>query len=74
MEQLITKHRIDVLLYNVQTVTPVTTQVRTMAVKDGIPVVGVSETMPTSARTYEQWQLTQLNALYHALQAATSKP
>jgi zinc/manganese transport system substrate-binding protein len=74
MEQLITKHRIDVLLYNVQTVTPVTTQVRTMAVKDGIPVVGVSETMPTSARTYQQWQLTQLNALYRALQAATSKP
>ena len=27
MEQLLTKHRIDVLLYNVQTVTPVTTKV-----------------------------------------------
>lgn len=73
MEQLITKHRIDVLLYNVQTVTPVTTQIRALAEKSGIAVVGVSETMPTSARTYQQWQLAQLTALSHALQGATSK-
>jgi zinc/manganese transport system substrate-binding protein len=72
MEQLITKHRIDVLLYNVQTVTPVTTQVRALALKSGVAVVGVSETMPTSARTYQQWQLAQLTALFHALQNATS--
>jgi zinc/manganese transport system substrate-binding protein len=72
MDQLITKHRIDVLLYNVQTVTPVTTQVRTLAQKGGVAVVGVSETMPTSARTYQQWQLAQLTALFHALQGATS--
>jgi zinc/manganese transport system substrate-binding protein len=72
MEQLITRHRIDVLLYNVQTVTPVTTQVRALAKKNGVAVVGVSETMPTSARSYQQWQLTQLTALFHALQRATS--
>ncbi len=73
MEQLITQHRIDVLLYNVQTVTPVTTQVRTLAQKSGVAVVGVSETMPASARTYQQWQLAQLTSLFHALQGATSK-
>jgi zinc/manganese transport system substrate-binding protein len=72
MEQLITQHRIDVLLYNVQTVTPVTTQVRALAKKNGVAVVGVSETMRTSARTYQQWQLTQLTALFRALQRATS--
>ena len=33
MEQLFTKRRVDVLLYNVQTVTPVTTQVRALARK-----------------------------------------
>jgi zinc/manganese transport system substrate-binding protein len=74
MEQLITKHRIDVLLYNVQTVTPVTTQVRALAQKSGIAIVGVSETMPTSDHTYQQWQLSQLTALLHALEVATSKP
>jgi len=74
MEQLLTKRRIDVLLYNVQTVTSVTTQVRALAQKSGIAIVGVSETMPTSDRTYQQWQLSQLTALLHALEVATSKP
>jgi zinc/manganese transport system substrate-binding protein len=70
MQQLITKHRIDVLLYNVQTVTAVTAQIRDLARQHHIPVVGVSETMPSSAHTYQQWQLSQLTALYRALKAA----
>jgi zinc/manganese transport system substrate-binding protein len=74
MQQLLTKHRIEVLLYNVQTVTPVTTQIRALAKKSGIAVVGVSETLPASARTYQAWQLSQLTALLHALQGAASKP
>jgi zinc/manganese transport system substrate-binding protein len=74
MEQLFTKHRVDVLLYNVQTVTPVTTQVRALAKKNGIAVVGVSETMPTTDHTYQQWQLSQLSALLRALQRAATKP
>ena len=74
LQQLLTKHRIDVLLYNVQTVTPVTTQIRALAKKSGIAVVGVSETLPASARTYQEWQLSQLTALLHALRGATSKP
>jgi zinc/manganese transport system substrate-binding protein len=74
MEQLITGHRIDVLLYNVQTVTPVTTQIRALAKKNGIAIVGVSETMPTSDHTYQQWQLAQLVALFDALQHAKATP
>jgi zinc/manganese transport system substrate-binding protein len=72
MEQLLTKHQIDVLLYNVQTVTPVTTQIRALAQKNGIAVVGVSETMPAADHTYQQWQLSQLTALFDALQHATA--
>jgi zinc/manganese transport system substrate-binding protein len=71
MEQLLTKHRIDVLLYNVQTVTPVTTQIRALAQKSGIAVVGVSETMPAADHTYQQWQLSQFTALFNALRSAT---
>jgi zinc/manganese transport system substrate-binding protein len=73
MQRLLTDHRIDVLLYNVQTVTPVTTQIRTLAEKNGIPVVGVSETMPASAHNYQQWQLAQFTALFNALKHATAK-
>ncbi len=70
MRQLISKHDIDVLLYNVQTVTSVTTQVRALAVQQHIPVVGVSETMPATARTYQRWQRSQLTALLRALQSS----
>jgi zinc/manganese transport system substrate-binding protein len=72
MQQLFTHHRVDVLLYNVQTVTPVTTQIRALAQKNGIAVVGVSETLPASAQTYQQWQLSQLTALLHALEGSKS--
>ena len=72
MQQLITKHDINVLLYNVQTVTPVTTQMRTLAKQHGIPVVGVSETLPTGVATYQQWQQSQLTHLLHALQTSRS--
>jgi zinc/manganese transport system substrate-binding protein len=72
MRQLLTNHDINVLLYNVQTVTPVTTQMRSVAKQHGIPVVGVSETMPAGASTYQQWQQSQLNQLLHALQQSRS--
>jgi zinc/manganese transport system substrate-binding protein len=72
MQQLITKHDINVLLYNVQTVTPVTAQIRTLAAQHGIPVVGVSETMPADAATYQQWQQSQLTHLLRALRSSRS--
>jgi zinc/manganese transport system substrate-binding protein len=70
MRQLVTNHDIKVLLYNVQTVTPVTTQMRSLAKQHDIPVVGVSETMPSRVRTYQQWHQSQLNDLLHALQVS----
>jgi zinc/manganese transport system substrate-binding protein len=70
MQKLLTDHDINVLLYNVQTVTPVTSQIRTLARSHGIPVVGVSETMPAGAATYQQWQQSQLTKLLHALESS----
>jgi zinc/manganese transport system substrate-binding protein len=72
MRQLLTSHDINVLLYNVQTVTPVTTQIRTLAKQHGIAIVGVSETMPANAATYQQWQESQMTNLLHALQSSRS--
>jgi zinc/manganese transport system substrate-binding protein len=72
MRELLTKHDINVLLYNVQTVTPVTTQIRALAKRHGIPVVGVSETMPANAAAYQQWQESQMMGLLHALHESRS--
>ncbi len=70
MQRLLDNHDINVLLYNVQTVTPVTAQIRALARQHGIPIVGVSETMPAGAATYQQWQQSQLTKLLRALESS----
>lgn len=66
MRALITDDKIDALLYNEQATSPVTSQLQSLAHSAGIPVVPVTETMPTGA-TFESWQLGQVNALIAAL-------
>lgn len=66
MLALVAKHRIRVLLYNEQTVSPVTQDVTRAAVATGIPVVPVTETLP-SRRTFQRWQLGQAKQLARAL-------
>jgi zinc/manganese transport system substrate-binding protein len=68
----ITNRQIKVLVYNTQTVTNVTDQLQTMAQQNNIPMVGVSETMPDGAQTFQEWQATQLRLLLLALQKATT--
>ena len=67
-DELIRSHTIRALLYNDQAVSPVTARMRDEAEKAGIPVVGVSETLPAHL-TFQQWQLAQARALYRALSA-----
>ena len=59
-------HKIKVLIYDVQTVTPITTHLQDEAKAAGIPVVGVSETMPVN-ETYQSWMLKQLQSLHESL-------
>jgi zinc/manganese transport system substrate-binding protein len=66
MNALIVGHRVDVLLYNSQAVSPITARVRAAAQQAGIPVVGVSETLPPHL-TFQQWQLAQVRSLQRAL-------
>jgi zinc/manganese transport system substrate-binding protein len=66
MTALLTGHRVRVLLYNDQTVSPITTRIRTAAQTAGIPVVGVSETLRPGL-TFQGWQLDQARALERAL-------
>ncbi len=67
MDQLITDHRVKVLLYNAQTVSAVTEHVRALAEQAKVPVVAVTETLPPSYRTYQAWQLAQAKAILRAL-------
>ena len=63
----IAKKAIKVLVFNVQTATAVTTNLRIEAVKQSIPVVGVSETLQPVTASFQEWQDSQLVALENAL-------
>lgn len=63
----ITANQIKVLVYNVQTTTAVTTNVKALAAANRIPGVGVSETLLPENLTFQDWQLNQLKNLEAAL-------
>jgi len=58
-----------VLVYNVQTVTPLTTTIKEQAAQQNIPVIGVSETIQPPIDTFEEWMDGQLDSLINALNA-----
>lgn len=64
---LLTGKKVKVLLYNSQVTSPLTQELRALATRNGIPVVGVAETIPPSDATYQQWMLAQLDDLERAL-------
>ena len=62
-------NRIKVLVYNVQTTTAVTTNIKSLAAAHHIPTVGVSETLLPQGLRFQDWQLKQLTDLAAALQS-----
>ncbi len=62
----INNHQIKVLIYNEQTITPITTNLENLAKAKNIPIVPVTETMPPN-KTYQTWMMDQLNTLQTAL-------
>ena len=58
--------RVRALLYNEQAVSPITAQIRTAAMRAGIPVVPVTETLPRGL-SYQAWMLRQLRDLARAV-------
>jgi zinc/manganese transport system substrate-binding protein len=61
--------QIKVLVYNVQTATEVTTNLKHLAAARDIPVVGVSETVQPGTASYQDWMLSELITLENALNA-----
>jgi zinc/manganese transport system substrate-binding protein len=60
-------HLMKVLIYNTQTSTPITENLKQLAAKNSIPVVGISETVEPASASFQDWQTKQLNALQAAL-------
>lgn len=62
---------VKVLFYNSQVVDPLTERLLAAAQESGLPVVGITETMPEGA-SYVGWMLDQLDATEKALSAPSS--
>ena len=62
-----TQHKVKVFGYNQQVVDALTTSIRQTALKAGVPVVGVYETMPTPGYDYQSWMLAEVNAIQKAV-------
>jgi zinc/manganese transport system substrate-binding protein len=63
----LTHHQVKVLVYNTQTSTPITDNLKQLAAQNKIPVVGISETIEPATASFQDWQSKQLDALQAAL-------
>jgi zinc/manganese transport system substrate-binding protein len=71
---LLTAHTAKIFVYNQQVTDPLTESFLALARRNGIPVVGVYETMPAPGYTYQRWMLAELNSLRAALSDGVSTP
>ena len=62
----LTGRRVKLLVYNTQTTSKITEQMRQLAREQSVPVVGVSETLP-KGKTFQEWMLGTLEAIETAL-------
>ncbi len=67
-QQQLTQSQPRVLVYNEQTVTPLTESIKKQAAEQRIPVVGITETMQPPNSTFEDWMDSQITRLGQALQ------
>ncbi|HTX30629.1 MAG TPA: zinc ABC transporter substrate-binding protein [Solirubrobacteraceae bacterium] len=70
--QLLAEHRVKVFVYNQQVTDTLTNTFLTAARQDGIPVVGVYETMPVPGYDYQSWMLAEVKALERAVTTGAS--
>jgi zinc/manganese transport system substrate-binding protein len=62
---------VRVLVYNEQTVTPLTQSIKALAAQNQIPVIGVTETIQPPGTAFQVWMGAELISLYTALDAQT---
>jgi zinc/manganese transport system substrate-binding protein len=71
-KSLFTQHKVKAFLYNQQVTSSLTQSFVSLAHQNGIPVVGVYETMPTPGYNYQSWMLTEVQDLQKAVVNKTS--
>lgn len=62
-EQQLSSGQVKLLVYNEQTITPLTNSIRQLASSKNIPLIGVSETIEPKNATYQDWMSGILNQL-----------
>ena len=67
MDAALAGKTIKVLLYNGQVTSPATDAVKQLAQSAGVPIVGVTETLPPTDKNFQAWQLRQINEITTAL-------
>jgi hypothetical protein len=67
MDAAMTGRTVRLLLSNAQVTSPTTQKVRDLATSNGIPVVGVAETIPAGQPTFQAWQIAQAKQILTAL-------
>jgi zinc/manganese transport system substrate-binding protein len=68
-QQLIQDGNFSVLVYNAQTVSPLTQNIKAMAAAKGIPIVAVTETIQPPDVSFQDWMNAELITLQNALNA-----
>ena len=69
---LFTQHKVKVFLYNQQVTDSLTESFIALAQANGIPVVGVYETMPVPGYDYQSWMLAEVRDLQKAVVSGIS--
>src|SRR5271157_5495970 len=68
-QQLLENGSVKVLVYNAQTVTPLTQNIKAMAAAKGIPIVAVTETIQPPDVSFQDWMNAELISLQNGLNA-----
>jgi zinc/manganese transport system substrate-binding protein len=71
VNSLFAQHKVRLFAYNQQVTDSLTSSIRDNALKAGVPLVGVYETMPTGY-TYQRWMLAEVSAIEKAVASKTS--
>jgi zinc/manganese transport system substrate-binding protein len=68
-QQQLDSGQVKVLVYNEQTVTPLTDSMKQLAAQQNIPIVGVTETVQPPDTSFQVWMNAELINLENALNA-----
>lgn len=72
VRRLVADRRVRFLCVNQQVTDTLTAGIRRLAASSGVPVVGVSETMPTPGYHYQSWMLAEVAAITRAVDTGAS--